>query len=375
MQRQVARLSWRAYTQIPQAEHWVASIQGLRPMFMGAFGFTDTCLIPGISAAGATPEARRYTALADAEALLHGHSPRLPTSPAGYPSPVVISRAILQGRGWPMRLFDCGLPEPLEGLISVYREGDPMPTARCLSTGKALSREAVIHLFSQGLVWGTREMSDAEYWVIGECVAGGTTTALAVLLALGWDAADRVNSSHPICNHAQKLKLVQHGLAHLPPTADGLAIAAAIGDPMQPFVAGLMLAASCSRPVLLAGGTQMLAVYALATRIAAEQKIRWNPERVVVGTTRWVAEDRSGDTIGLAERVGPLPLLATQLSFHSSRHPQLRAYEQGFVKEGVGAGGLCIAVGLEGIWDHNQLLTQIECLYDCWLVSKPLGSG
>lgn len=119
----------------------------------------------------------------------------------------------------------------------------------------------------------------------------------------------------------------------------------------------------------------MLAVYALATRIAAEQKIRWNPERVVVGTTRWVAEDRSGDTIGLAERVGPLPLLATQLSFHSSRHPQLRAYEQGFVKEGVGAGGLCIAVGLEGIWDHNQLLTQIECLYDCWLVSKPLGSG
>ena len=366
MQRQVAQLSWRAYTQIPQIQAWVRSVQNRRPAFLCAFGFTETCLIPGISAAGATPEARRFTALADAEVLLQGSSPRVPTSPAGYPSPVLITRAILKDQDWPVRLFNCGLPESLPSLIPVHRGGDPLPTARCLSTGQALSRSEVIHLFSQGLFWGEQADSD-EYWVIGECVAGGTTTALAVLLGLGWDAGHRVNSSHPICNHDQKWALVQQGLGRLGSPADGFQIVSSVGDPMQPFVAGLLLAASRSRPVLLAGGTQMLAVYALARRLAQDQEIVWDPEQVVVGTTRWVAEDPSGDTVGLAEILGSVPLLATTLSFQGSRHPQLQAYERGYVKEGVGAGGAVIAVSLENIWDHDQLVERIDDLYDQWL--------
>lgn len=366
MQHQVASLGWRAYTQIPQAQAWVRSVQDRSPRFLCAFGFTETCLIPGISAAGATPEVRRYTALADAEVLLQGSSPRLPTSPGGYPSPVLITAAILKHHPWPKQLFDCGLPESLPGVIPVHQGGDPMLVARCLSTGEALSRSEVTHLFSQGMLWG--EQGDpGEYWVIGECVAGGTTTALAVLLGLGWDAGHRVNSSHPICNHDQKLALVRQGLSQLPDHAEGLQIAAAVGDPMQPFVAGLLLAASRSRPVLLAGGTQMLAVYGLATRIAADLEIEWDPEQVVVGTTRWVAEDPTGDTVGLAQILGGVPLLATGLSFGESRHPQLQAYERGYVKEGVGAGGLAIAVALAGGWDQQQMVAHIDALYDQWL--------
>ena len=49
----------------------------------------------------------------------------------------------------------------------------------------------------------------------------------------------------------------------LPPDADPLAVIAAVGDPMQIAVAGMAIAASQHRPVLLAGGTQMLAVHAL----------------------------------------------------------------------------------------------------------------
>jgi NaMN:DMB phosphoribosyltransferase len=139
---------------------------------------------------------------------------------------------------------------------------------------------------------------------------------------------------------------------------------------MQAAAAGVMLAASRRGGVLLAGGTQMLAVYALARAIAAHQesalqeKIPWNPEQVVVGTTRWVAEDPTGDTVGLAEEIGQVPLLATQLSFAASRYPQLRAYEQGFVKEGVGAGGCAIAAHLYQAWDQPQLLSEIETLLD-----------
>jgi len=194
-----------------------------------------------------------------------------------------------------------------------------------------------------------------------------TTTALAVLLGLGWQAEGRINSSHPVCNHEQKLALVKQGLSHLPDQADGLQIAATVGDPMQPFVAGALLAASRSRPVLLAGGTQMLAAYGLATRIAADQNIEWDPDRVVVGTTRWVAEDPTGDTVGLAQILGTVPLLATGLSFAGSRHPQLQAYERGYVKEGVGAGGLAIAVALAGGWDQEQMVARIDALYDQWL--------
>jgi len=82
-----------------------------------------------------------------------------------------------------------------------------------------------------------------------------------------------------------------------------------------------------------------------------------------VGTTRWVAADPRGDAVGLAQML-EAPLLATQLSFAESRYETLRAYEQGFVKEGVGAGGCAIAAHLYQNWDQLQLLEAIETLAD-----------
>lgn len=222
------------------------------------------------------------------------------------------------------------------------------------------------HLFQQGLKWGEKLAS--QYWdrylVIGECVVGGTTTALAVLLGLEIDAIDKVNSSHPICNHAQKLDLVRRGLAARREETHPLALAAAVGDPMQIVVAGMTIAASRTCGVLLAGGTQMLSVYALTRAITTYVSLDWQPENVVIGTTRWVAEDPTGDTIGLAQAIGSVPLLATPLSFASSRFAQLRMYEQGYVKEGVGAGGLAIAAHLYANWNQQKLLSAIEQLVE-----------
>ncbi|HAO12043.1 MAG TPA: TIGR00303 family protein, partial [Planktothrix sp. UBA8407] len=150
----------------------------------------------------------------------------------------------------------------------------------------------------------------------------------------------------------------------LPCSPCPLKLVAAVGDPMQIVVAGMTLAASRTVGVLLAGGTQMLAVYALASAIATQYQIPWCPDRVVVGTTRWVSEDGTGDTVGLAEMVGNVPLLATQLNFSTSSYPQLRAYEQGYVKEGVGAGGAAIAAYLALGWDNTQLLEAIEAVAD-----------
>jgi uncharacterized protein (TIGR00303 family) len=355
----------RSYTQPQQAAAWLARFGGKRPSFALVLGFTETGLIPGISAAGATPTDRRYTALADAEFLWHGPQPQprfpLPPLQAGA-SPAFISRAVVAALDLPLAVFDAGLLQS-PAVPCIGLQGQP---AQCLSSGSALPLDTVKRLWQLGLAWGERLAEAADgYVVLGECVVGGTTTALALLLGLGIAAEGRVNSSHPTCNHAQKLALVQQGLtqaqaAGLTLRSHPLAWVAAVGDPMQPVVAGMALAASRSRGVLLAGGTQMLAVYALMNALADYYPIAWQPHQVVVGTTRWVAEDASGDTVGLAIATQAC-LLATQLDFSAARFAQLRVYEQGFVKEGVGAGGCAIAAHLCG-WNQLQLIQSIEAL-------------
>src|SRR5690606_1199860 len=70
-----------------------------------------------------------------------------------------------------------------------------------------------------------------------------------------------------------------------------LEIAAAIGDPMQPFVAGLALSALPTVPVLLAGGSQMAAVLALIVALARERGQPLDLDRLGIATTCWVARD------------------------------------------------------------------------------------
>ncbi len=350
------------HTQPSQAQQWLARYRGKLPLFACVLGFTDTCLIPGISAAGKTAADRWYTAIADAEFLADGVrlQPTHPLPPliAGA-SPVYIARAIVAALDLPLYIFNAGLPTP-PTIPHIDLGGKP---AACLTTGKALPLEIVTHLYQQGLIWGKKLATAAGdgYLIIGECVVGGTTTALSLLSGLGIDAAGKVNSSHPVCNHQQKWETVQQGLAQLN-SPSTLELVAAIGDPMQIVVAGMAIAASRTSGVLLAGGTQMLAVAALIQAIGLEQGLEIDTARIVVGTTAWVAGDRSGDTVALAELIPQFPLISTQLSFAQSRYPQLQVYEQGFVKEGVGAGGAAIAASLYRDWGQVELLEAIEQL-------------
>ncbi len=389
----------RIYTQKEQGEEWLRRYRGYLPVFACVLGFTETGLISGISAAGRTPEDRKYTACADAEFLYYGpeHQAQYPLPPlAAGASPVLISRAVFESLKIPVHLFNAGLPQP-PAVPVIDLGGAP---AKCLSGGAAMEITTVHHLFEQGLLWGERLAANIQqgYLIVGECVVGGTTTALAILTGLGIDAAGKVNSSHPVCNHAQKFALVQAGLekmrgsreqgaggreqeeinfqssiqnpkSQIQNSVDPLQLVAAVGDPMQVVVAGMAIAASRSCGVMLAGGTQMLAVYALISAIAQAYALSWQPQAVVVGTTRWVVEDPTGATVDLALNLGKgsltqsgvtPPLLATHLSFANSRYHQLRAYEQGFVKEGMGAGAACIAAHLSQDWQQHQLLTAIE---------------
>lgn len=348
----------KIYNNIPLGKQWLNKYKGIKPIFTCTLGFTATGLIEGISAAGATPQSRRFTALADAEFLVNGVSdnPKFPLPPLDVGvSPTVISRAVIEKFNLPVYVFNAGLPyQPSVSTIDLQGS-----VAQCVTTGKALPLNVVNHLFEQGLWWGNKlaRENPSSYLILSECVVGGTTTALAVLTALGIEAKGKVNSSHPVCNHQQKWQVVKEGLknAGLSCHSSPLEIVGAVGDPMQIFVAGLGLSASVSMGVMLAGGTQMLAVFALMKGLQKHCDFASDLSNVVVGTTRWVALDNTGDTVNLAKMVGDVPLCATELNFSGSIYPSLQSYEQGFVKEGVGAGGSAIA-------SHLLQLTPLELM-------------
>ena len=55
------------YTQVSIGEAWLHRYRGKLPIFACVLGFTETGLIPGISAAGLTPEDRQYTEIGRAQ--------------------------------------------------------------------------------------------------------------------------------------------------------------------------------------------------------------------------------------------------------------------------------------------------------------------
>ncbi len=260
----------RIATQIEQGTRWLDQYRHHPPVFACVLGFTETGLIPGISAAGKTPQDRQFTAIADAEFLVTGNQTNaqypLPPLNLGI-SPVFISRAVAAALNIPVYLFNAGLPIA-PNVPAIDLQGQP---ARCLSTGRALSLPMAQHLFEQGLGFGETlaGASPRHYLILGECVVGGTTTALGVLKGLNIDADGKVNSSHLQCNHRQKRQLVRQGLAAAKSLKTPLEIVAAVGDPMQAVIAGMAIAASQKTGVMLAGGTQNVSRLCLNSSVDA----------------------------------------------------------------------------------------------------------
>ncbi|WP_036484632.1 nicotinate mononucleotide-dependent phosphoribosyltransferase CobT [Myxosarcina sp. GI1] len=355
------------YSQLQQGTNWLRRYANHSPTLACILGFTATALIKNISAAGSTPKEREYTAIADAEFLASGiqscYQRPLPILTHGL-SPTFITRAMVEALRLPVQIFNAGLLHQ-PSVATIDLGGIP---ANCLTTGRAMPLDTVRHLFDRGWQWGKKLAATNDYVLIGECVVGGTTTAMAVLTALGIEARQLVSSSLQKCDRDFKWSVVKTGLSAAdlltaPNSVDPLAVIAAVGDPMQAVAAGMAIAASQNTGVMLAGGTQMLAVYASIQAIASYYDLAMVADNIVVGTTRWVVEDLTGDAISLAKIIDGVPLLATGLNFATSKYPGFRAYERGYVKEGVGAGGCAIAAHLKQSWTPTQLLTIVETLF------------
>jgi uncharacterized protein (TIGR00303 family) len=170
-----------------------------RPLFLCIISNTDTGKIPGISAAGTSPALTDYTPGADAELVETNKivtMPELPEAPGGSPTPAIVTRAALNLTGIPSLFVASGL-----------RKKPAIPYAELGgSAGNDIRKspavpEALV-LYENAMLLGKKLSRLSDCVFIGESIAGGTTTALAVLKALGYNA----NVSSSFASNPAELK-------------------------------------------------------------------------------------------------------------------------------------------------------------------------
>ena len=286
---------------------WAARLRGRRPLFVCTIAQTDTARIDGISAAGATPELRELTPAADAEALYYGSARCLhgvPANPLGPPGPAIITIAALRLARIPFLVVDAGTR--VRPQAPAIRLGDT-PGA-CITTGQAVPHAD--DLYQRGRLLGAQLAACADYLVLAESVPGGTTTALALMLALGLDATGRVSSSMAGNAHALKERIASPGPC--PRRSRRRRARAApgrrrrrrpdAGRRRRPRPRRQRARARSCSP----GGTQMAAVLALMHALRAAEGHPLDPRRVAIATTRWVLADPTADLPGARRPARPL---------------------------------------------------------------------
>ena len=333
-----------------------------KPIFICVISYTATSENPGITIAGANPNLIKYTSPADAEFLYYGHCKcinAVPITPDGKPTPAIITRTALQLSGIPFLVVDAGSKiKPLIPYISFNME-----SGKNIRFGKAMDINDVKKAFEYGTLLGSQLAKVNDFVIIGESIPGGTTTALGVLGALGINAKFKVSSSMPENPHHLKNQIVSEGMQNAnihfgELRNDPFTAISVVGDPMMPAVAGIVNGIiNYGGKVMLAGGTQMCSI------IAILKSLKCPLNGLCIGTTSYVADDPSSDLVNLLKQLtNDVPIYTTDLHMMESSKLGLQAFAKGFVKEGVGAGGISIMaiVKSKGQIHGNVLLRAIE---------------
>jgi len=333
---------------------FVDSVRKGRFSFALVISHTDTCEIPGLTVAGAGPGMFKFTPPADAEFLHYGSCiciDGIPKTPDGKPTPALLTKVALESASIPHIVINAG--SRIAPRLPFITTG--LPPGGDISRTDAMSHEDAVHAVDFGRIVGRTLASLTDCLVIGESLPGGTTTAMATLRGLGYDA----NVSSSSAKNPLDLKKSVFEKARLRLAYNGpLSVVSTMGDPMIPFVAGMLSTASGMSRVLLAGGTQMGAVLAFA------KSLGYHNSSVAVGTTSYVTEDGSANFLETIKQIDEVPVISVDPGLSESRIPGLRAFSEGFAKEGVGAGGSMISAILRADLGTKRLLRDIELEYD-----------
>ena len=274
----------------------------------------------------------------------------VPMTPDGKPTPALLTRAALESASIPQITISAG--SKITPKLPYFETG--LPFGKNISTEPGLEQSSVKHAIDYGKIVGRTLASCTNCLVIGESIPGGTTTALAVMRGLGIDA--RVSSSMPKNPQSLKTEIVEKALMRSD-SKEPYDVISNVGDPMIPFVAGMLSTASEITNVILAGGTQMAAVLALA------KSTGYDKDRVAIGTTSYIINDNNANFLETVKSISDIPVLSINPKLEESKFDGLRAYSEGFVKEGAGAGGSMIASLLKTGMNSKKLLALIDDEY------------
>jgi uncharacterized protein (TIGR00303 family) len=351
---------------VENAKKIMKRIWGKKGVFTCTIASTLTSTIPGISEAGDTPELTLFTGPADAELLMAGKvlcMKDIPMNPGNIPTPATLTKAALELSKMPFLIINGG--SKVTPKIPCIEVGGV--TGEKVTTGHAMTKENVERAFEYGKILGNQLADTFDYVVISESCAGGTTTALAVLLAMGVIRENLVSSSSPKNPKQFKWDTVMEGFKAAGVSIgdlkdDPLKAMELFGDPMMPVNTGIAIGAMKKVPVIFGGGTQMAPVMAAVLKL--DPSLIGN---MVQGTTRWLLADPNSNMVKIAESISPeIPIVSINMDYSDTPYEGLQAYEWGYIKEGVGCGGSCVAAvaSSSGAIGCREILERVESIYE-----------
>ena len=301
-------------------------------LFILLAGTTEISKIPGISAAGETPELTALTPVLDSEIIWSGKCISydvVPMTDNGIPTPSIITRAAIEISRIETLIVDAGMVE--DPKIPFIKTG--------LGTALNGSEQTALPEYDRALEFGKYigNLIDGRYKhiFIAESVPGGTTTAYAVLSSLG--IMDMTSSSMKDSPDNIKKELAQKALKRIGKRATVPEKIMETGDYMMPLALGISSAVKNSN-IFFSGGTQMATVFYL-------DKLINNGKNRYVFTTRYIMNDKKD----LMEKLAGSNIIYANTDFTGMRG--LEYYEEGYVKEGTGFGA---AFGIASILGNSN---------------------
>ena len=177
---------------------------------------------------------------------------------------------------------------------------------------------------------------------------------------MGYDAGGLFSSSFADVPDGIRQQTIQKALSRVKNKSDIFDILGEVSDNMLIFNAGFVLGIDGRFPIVLAGGTQMACLLLVINSIARYMGAEVDSSRLMLWTTRWVAQDPNSDIRALLEMLDfPISAHYGEFDFSQASQPKVKLYDKGEAKEGVAAGAAIIYAYLHGV-SKEDISRQVE---------------
>lgn len=336
-----------------------SSLPSGRADFILCASVTRTCEIEGITQAG-IPGKIPLTPTLDAEFLVTGRVfslENMAETATGIPTPGLLTRAVHTLTPFSdLVVINLGLNTKPQQIDVVELGLTPSP---CITEQTPFDAKSV---FEKGRAYAKSYTPSGDYIILGESTPSGTTTAQAAIKALGLKTDGLFASSFKEAPLSIKEETLSKALSKIKPKMSIYEKLGHTADQTLLFSAGFMLEGSKRFPVVLAGGTQMAAALLIADRLSTKESIWFDPRRITLCTTGWIAHDGASNINDLLGQLSfRVSAVYADFRYEDAEIAVLKLYDEGEAKEGVGAGA-AIAYGYMQGLSQQEITARVEAL-------------